>query len=163
MKRVIVYLDCIQFLFCSIVFVSILIGFCLQFFFFFVIEVLTLSVCHDVTNDWEKDYEKFVDPLIEENTPCYILFRLDTKTPIGHEWLLISYTPDTATIRQKMLYASTKATLKKEFGSTHIKEEYHATSKVKFKLKSLRSFKQIDRNEKNYHHFFFHFYFVIYL
>lgn len=92
--------------------------------------MLTLSTTHDVTNDWEKDYEKFVEPLIEENTPCYIFFRLDKKSSIGYEWLLISYTPDTAKIREKMLYASTKATMKKEFGSPHIKEEYHATSQV---------------------------------
>lgn len=83
-----------------------------------------------MADDWEKDYEKFVEPLIEENTPCYIFFRLDKKTSIGYEWLLISYTPDTAKIREKMLYASTKATLKKEFGTPHIKEEYHATSEV---------------------------------
>lgn len=93
-------------------------------------EELTLSASHDVNDDWEKDYAKFVEPLIEENTPCYIFFRSDNRTPIGYEWLLISYTPDTAKIREKMLYASTKATLKKEFGSTHIKEEYHATSQV---------------------------------
>lgn len=83
---------------------------------------------NEVNEDWEKDYKNLVEPLIEENTPCYIFFRLDTKSSIGYEWLLMSYTPDTATIRQKMLYASTKATMKKEFGSPHIKEEYHATS-----------------------------------
>lgn len=32
-----------------------------------------------------------------------------------------------ATIRQKMIYASTKSTLKSEFGTGLIKEEYHAT------------------------------------
>lgn len=79
-------------------------------------------------DDWEKDYKNLVEPLIEENTPCYIFFRMDTKSSVGYEWLLMSYTPDTATIRHKMLYASTKATMKKEFGSPHIKEEYHATS-----------------------------------
>lgn len=93
-------------------------------------EELKLSASHDVNDDWEKDYAKFVEPLIEENTPCYIFFRLDQQTPTGYDWLLISYTPDTAKIREKMLYASTKATLKKEFGSTHIKQEYHATSEV---------------------------------
>lgn len=93
-------------------------------------EVLTLSASHDVEHGWEEDYKIFVEPLIEENIPCYVFFRLDNKTSIGYEWLLLSYTPDSATIRQKMLYASTKATLKKEFGSPHIKEEYHATSQV---------------------------------
>lgn len=109
---------------CVVNIISIL--FCVHF----CAEELKLSASHDVHDDWEKDYAKFVEPLIEENTPCYIFFRSDVHTPMGYEWLLISYTPDTAKIRDKMLYASTKATLKKEFGSTHIKEEYHATSQV---------------------------------
>lgn len=69
-------------------------------------------------------------PVIDPNIPCYILYRLDEKTSINYGWLLISWTPDIATIRQKMLYASTKATLKQEFGSAHIVEEFHATSLV---------------------------------
>lgn len=92
------------------------------------LEQLTLANELDIQDDWEKDYKNMVEPLIEENVPCYIFFRLDTKSSVGYEWLLMSYTPDTATIRHKMLYASTKATMKKEFGSPHIKEEYHATS-----------------------------------
>lgn len=44
--------------------------------------------------------------------------------------MLISWSPDTAPVRQKMLYASTKATLKLEFGSGDIKEELHATTLV---------------------------------
>lgn len=57
-------------------------------------------------------------------------FRLDTKNTSGYEWLLISWIPDIASVRQKMLYASTKATLKQEFGTAHIKEEMHATVMV---------------------------------
>lgn len=56
--------------------------------------------------------------------------RLDSKNSLGHEWLLLSWSPDSAMVRQKMLYASTKATLKQEFGSAHIKDEMHATTKV---------------------------------
>lgn len=33
-------------------------------------------------------------------------------------------------VRQKMLYAATRATLKKEFGGGHIKDEIFATTKV---------------------------------
>jgi len=33
-------------------------------------------------------------------------------------------------VRQKMLYAATRATLKKEFGGGHIKEEIFGTVKV---------------------------------
>lgn len=57
-------------------------------------------------------------------------FRLDTKNAMGYEWLLITWSPDDSPVRQKMLYASTKATLKKEFGGGQISEEVFATSKV---------------------------------
>lgn len=60
-----------------------------------------------------------------------IFFRLDTKNETtGYDWLLISWSPDDSPVRQKMLFASTKATLKQEFGSGQIKEEYHVTSQV---------------------------------
>lgn len=97
-------------------------------FFFSCAEELTSSGTAEVKKDWEKDYDKLIQPLIEENVPCFILYRLDSKTSLGFAWLLISFIPDTATIRQKMVYASTKATLKQEFGSAHITEELHATT-----------------------------------
>lgn len=94
------------------------------------IEQLVVGTMQDVDQDWEKDYVKYLEPLIEEDNPCYILFRLDNQTPTGYDWLLLSWTPDSAKVRQKMIYASTKATLKKEFGTTHIKDEMHATTVV---------------------------------
>lgn len=59
------------------------------------------------------------------------MLRFDTKSDTkNYDWLLISWCPDVAPIRQKMLYASTKATLKQEFGSAKIKEELHGTIMV---------------------------------
>lgn len=104
-----------------------------------------MSTYKEAKYTWDKDYDKLVIPLIEEDQPCYILyryffshyfrnfcfitfiFRLDTKNASGYEWLFISWSPDTAPVRQKMLYASTKATLKQEFGTSQIKEELHGT------------------------------------
>ncbi|XP_017467669.1 PREDICTED: twinfilin [Rhagoletis zephyria] len=91
-------------------------------------EELNCTATADVKKDWERDYDKLISPLIEESVPCYILYRLDSKTSLGYAWLLLSWVPDNATIRQKMVYASTKATLKTEFGSAHITEEIHATT-----------------------------------
>lgn len=72
-------------------------------------------------NKWQDDYDKMIKPLIIENQPAYILYRLDTKSSdSGYDWLFISWSPDTAPVRQKMLYASTKATLKQEFGTASI-------------------------------------------
>lgn len=79
--------------------------------------------------DWEKDFDKLIQAEIEPDVPCYIIYRLDVKTAEGaFAWMLISWIPDISTIRQKMIYASTKSTLKLEFGGSYLKEEYHATT-----------------------------------
>lgn len=92
-------------------------------------EELTLVSHRDVKKDWEKDFDKLIQPEIEQDVPCYLLYRLDIKTAEGaFAWMLISWIPDIASIRQKMIYASTKSILKMEFGGSYLKEEYHATS-----------------------------------
>lgn len=88
-------------------------------------EELALKEQKPVNGTWEADFDKTVK--VEADVPCYILFRLDEQTPLGYAWMLISWVPEAASVRQKMLYASTKATLKTEFGSAHIKQEFHAT------------------------------------
>ncbi|XP_050452878.1 twinfilin isoform X1 [Cataglyphis hispanica] len=91
-------------------------------------EQLTPVSSSKPINKWQDDYDKMIKPLIVENQPAYILYRLDTKSAdSGYDWLFISWSPDTAPVRQKMLYASTKATLKQEFGTSSIKEELHGT------------------------------------
>ncbi|XP_064551059.1 twinfilin [Drosophila montana] len=105
-------------------------------------EQLSCSATADVKKDWERDYDKLLSPLFEESVPCYILYRLDAKIPLGYGWLLISWTPDTASIRQKMVYASTKATLKTEFGSAYISEELHATTLEETTLEGYKKHKR---------------------
>lgn len=70
-------------------------------------------------------------PIYFVGTEKMCSLRLDSKDSTGaFYWMLISWSPDDAPVRQKMLYASTKATLKQEFGSGQIKEELHGTVKV---------------------------------
>ncbi|KAI5645177.1 cofilin/tropomyosin-type actin-binding protein domain-containing protein [Phthorimaea operculella] len=102
-------------------------------------EQLVMAKHHPTKGTWEQDFDKYVPPLIEEDLPCYILYRFDSKNSLGHEWLLLSWSPDSAPVRQKMLYASTKATLKQEFGSAHIKDEMHATVKDEVSLKGYKA------------------------
>ncbi|CAG9785162.1 unnamed protein product [Diatraea saccharalis] len=102
-------------------------------------EQLTLSKHYAVKGSWEHDFDKYVPTLIVDDQPCYILYRLDTTNSLGHDWLLLSWSPDSAPVRQKMLYASTKATLKQEFGSAHIKDEMHATVKEEVCLKGYKA------------------------
>jgi len=105
-------------------------------------EQLSCGATAETKKDWERDYDKLIGPLLEKDVPCYILYRLDAKIPLGYSWLLISWIPDTASIRQKMVYASTKATLKTEFGSAYITEELHATTLDESTLEGYRRHKQ---------------------
>lgn len=59
------------------------------------------------------------------------IYRLDSKDNTGYNWLLFTWSPELSPVRQKMLYASTKATLKMEFGAAQIKEEVFVTSMVR--------------------------------
>lgn len=94
-----------------------------------ILEELALKGYKEVKKDFKQDYDKMISPLLDDGVPTYILYRLDTKTPLGYGWMLMSWTPDDSKIRDKMVYASTKHTLKNEFGSAHITEELHATTK----------------------------------
>ena len=92
-------------------------------------EELILDVHKNVHSaHWNADYNEFVLKVIEPTKPCFIFYRLDEKTNNGFMWLFISWTPDFAPIKQKMLYASTKSTLKLEFGAGQIKDELFGTA-----------------------------------
>ncbi|KAI6151090.1 hypothetical protein BKA82DRAFT_15574 [Pisolithus tinctorius] len=80
----------------------------------------------DVTGSLEEDLA-LLDSHLAENDPCYILARLDDPSS---EWLLISYVPDSAKVRDKMLYASTRNSLSKSLGSTVFTDSLFATSKA---------------------------------
>ena len=55
---------------------------------------------------------------------------MDEKDGETFKWLMISWSPDSASIRNKMLYASTKATLKKEFGGGQILDDLYGNVRV---------------------------------
>ncbi|EUC62216.1 cofilin/tropomyosin-type actin-binding protein [Rhizoctonia solani AG-3 Rhs1AP] len=73
---------------------------------------------------------EFIDDLprlqdiLEDDVPAYILAQVE-----GSKWLFISYVPDTAKVRDKMVYASTRGALTKALGDQRFKENIFATSK----------------------------------
>lgn len=90
-------------------------------------EQLVLESSAESAGTWDADWDAMILPLLKQDQPTYILFRLDEKTSSGFHWIFISYSPDFSPVRQKMLYAATKATLRTEFGSSHIKDELFGT------------------------------------
>ncbi|XP_033018232.1 twinfilin-1 isoform X2 [Lacerta agilis] len=102
--------------------------------------MLTVGSARQPVGSWEADYDSFVLPLLEEKQPCYILYRLDSQNAQGYEWIFIAWSPDHSPVRQKMLYAATRATLKKEFGGGHIKDEVFGTNKDDVSLNGYRKY-----------------------
>ncbi|KAM6980250.1 twinfilin-2 isoform 1-T1 [Aplochiton taeniatus] len=86
-------------------------------------EQLVLGAYREPQQSWDLDYDHFLLPVLDEQEPCYVLYRLDTQNELGYEWIFISWSPDQSPVRQKMLYAATRATVKKEFGGGHVKDE----------------------------------------
>eukprot|EP00123_Amoebidium_parasiticum_P013291 comp21879_c0_seq1/m.31315 comp21879_c0_seq1/g.31315 ORF comp21879_c0_seq1/g.31315 comp21879_c0_seq1/m.31315 type:complete len:362 (-) comp21879_c0_seq1:96-1181(-) len=88
---------------------------------------------------WEEDYDTVVVPLLEAKQPCYIFYRTDTAAATGqYYWIYIVYVPDFAQVREKMLYASTRATLKREFGDGQVNDELFGTEKKDVNLEGYR-------------------------
>ncbi|XP_067832256.1 twinfilin-2-like isoform X1 [Heptranchias perlo] len=103
-------------------------------------EHLALGEHREPGKTWDKDYDELVLPLLQEVQPCYILYCLDSQNAQGYEWIFISWSPECSLIRQKMLYAATRATLKKEFGGGHIKDEIFATQLEDITLSGYRKY-----------------------
>ncbi|KAG8754384.1 Twinfilin-1 [Ceratobasidium sp. 428] len=61
--------------------------------------------------------------ILQDDVPAYVLARTDNS------WLFISYVPDNAKVRDKMLYASTRGALTKALGDQRFKDSIFATSK----------------------------------
>jgi twinfilin-like protein len=65
------------------------------------------------------------------------LVRLDSKSSAGeYNWLFVAFVPDNAKVRDKMLYASTRATLTKELGDYRFVDSMWGTDPVSYALRT---------------------------
>ncbi|AWP08152.1 putative twinfilin-1 isoform 2 [Scophthalmus maximus] len=103
-------------------------------------EQLTVGATRKASKKWDQEYDSLVLPLLDTATPCYILYRLDSSNNQGYEWIFLAWSPEESTVRNKMLYAATRATLKKEFGGGHIKDEIFATLMDELNLSGYRKY-----------------------
>ncbi|GLB35071.1 putative actin depolymerizing protein [Lyophyllum shimeji] len=88
-------------------------------------ELLVHQLTIPVTSSFEDDLKLLQAPgVLENDTPAYLLAKVAPS-----DWIAISYVPDSAKVRDKMLYASTRASLLKAIGSTLFTDSIFATSK----------------------------------
>ncbi|TID14519.1 actin depolymerizing protein [Venturia nashicola] len=68
-----------------------------------------------------------LQPHLKPNEALYILLRLDASSPTGPAFTAITYVPDAAPVRQKMLFASTRLTLTRELGGENFTDTLFCT------------------------------------
>lgn len=64
-------------------------------------EQLTVGSTKRTSKKWDQEFDALVLPLLEDDVPCYILYRLDSSNNQGHEWVFLAYTPDKSTVRSR--------------------------------------------------------------
>jgi len=101
-----------------------------------------------VANGWEDDLEKAVQQL-EPNEPSYILFQTDEKNTqvVGNGWLLLCYVPDKAKVREKMTYASSRANLRRQLGTTYFIDEVFGTVPGDFNKAGYQAHRTMQKSE----------------
>jgi len=86
---------------------------------------------HPLGSNISSDFATLKSELLPK-TPCYILFRLDSQSNNAYQWLLLAYVPDGSTVRERMLYASTRDTLKRQLGLSYFAEDIHGSTPEEF-------------------------------
>ncbi|KAF3059669.1 Twinfilin [Daldinia childiae] len=79
---------------------------------------------------------------IKPDEPLYVILRRYDTAPY---LIAVTYVPDTAKVRQKMLFAATRLTLVRELGSDHFRETIFATMAEEL---SAEGFKKHDRHNQ---------------
>jgi len=95
----------------------------------------------DNKGPWEQDFD-LVPSVLDSNDASYILYRTDKTNEVGHLWYCLCYVPDKAPVRQKMLYASSRANLKSGLGSQYFLDDIFGTSPGDFDNKGFKAYEK---------------------
>ncbi|OTB17777.1 hypothetical protein K445DRAFT_9633 [Daldinia sp. EC12] len=94
-----------------------------------------------LSSDFDSDLPK-LSPYLKPDEPLYIILRRYDAAPY---LIAVTYVPDTAKVRQKMLFASTRLTLVRELGSDHFRETIFTTMAEEL---TAEGFKKHDRHNE---------------
>lgn len=78
----------------------------------------------------------FLDALLKDDEAAYVLLRRHDGSPDGY--VAVTYVPDRAPVRQKMLFAATRLTLVRELGTERFRETYFTTAKLELTAEGWR-------------------------
>jgi len=77
------------------------------------------------STSFDSNVSSLLTPHIKPNEALYLILRRHSSSPA---LAAVTYVPDSAPVRQKMLFAATRLTLVRELGSEHFRETIFATT-----------------------------------
>ena len=89
-------------------------------------QLVPIHIVTSSSNDFFDDLVS-LDDFVKDNEAAYIILRRYQNAPDG--FVAVTYVPETANVRQKMLFASTRLTLVRELGTERFRETLFATTK----------------------------------
>ncbi|KAJ3163775.1 Twinfilin-1 [Geranomyces variabilis] len=102
-------------------------------------EILQPAEILPARGTWEEDFP-LVSEWMKPGEPCFVLYRLDRNesTTSGADWIMLQFVPENAKVREKMLLASSKATLLKELGDSKFVDTLYGTERADLSLEGYR-------------------------
>lgn len=58
------------------------------------VEKLVLGGSKRAAKKWDQEWDSYVLPLLEDDMPSYLLYRLDSTNNQGYEWIFLAWSPD---------------------------------------------------------------------
>lgn len=99
-------------------------------------EAFVLSATGAASADVRQDAENLVATHLPSEHAAFVLFCLDVNVP-ALRWVLLAFVPESVSVRDKMLYSSSRESLKKQLGMNYFVGEFHATETVRINTKSM--------------------------
>jgi len=109
-------------------------------------DVLVETASEKPFGDFLSDLDR-VPHFLDANVPCYILFRTDDRSQSGHNWIFMCYVPDFAKVKEKMIYAGTRANLKLGIGAGNFIDDIFGTVADDFNKKGYLAWKDHQQQD----------------
>ena len=77
----------------------------------------------------ERDFNELVDEALDVSQAAFVVFCVTDSVGDVPKWLLMAWVPEGCTVREKMLYSSSREDLKKAIGVGHFISEYAANTR----------------------------------
>lgn len=115
-------------------------------------DALCVAQVAEKLNTFERDFAS-LQMTLDRETPCFFLFWKDEATlrhvftgkqtpTMPSKLMVVLYSPESCTVRQKMIYASSRPELRALAGANA--DEYHATAPSDFSIKVYKELRKED-------------------